>query len=247
MLTIVFFARKVQKQEQYDAEKVLEVCDLGEVKGLDLNFVEQVTKQLVTNGFRWVDDYKVREKDDEFIKLLRHHQAVGEYYVRYFMNDEESTIASVAFNRFYQKDEETDELECVAQIHHFSLETALKNNKHLQSELFYKPSGDLELVEELLDEPGNEYKVYGEEGQIDEMIEKHLKWVNQSKEVDGGIDSNVMLSPLGEVLKKWWVRAYNLKDDIYTYKKEEHCYKLTLMYCIKVVLCYPFSQLFKCL
>lgn len=244
--TILFFAKKVQHREYYEAEKCMEEWDFWQVEGMNLNFVEQVTSDLRKNGFRWVDDYKLEEKDGSPIKLSKHQNRMVECYIRYFVNEIESTVASIAFYKAYpyqEKDGTEDQdfgmKEC---MHCFSLETALRNNGHIKSGMIYAPSIGAEKMEELLIGPKDEYKLYMEEGEIDQLIEEHLRWIGRFKETDD-IDPIVTLRPLAEVIRTWWKRSYDLRSDIYRYQEEEKRYKLTLSYCIKVVLCYPFFKL----
>ena len=245
---ILFFAKKVQHREYYEADKCMEEWDFWQVEGMNLNFVEQVTKELTKNGFRWVDDYKLEEKDGAPIKLSRHQNIMVESYIRYFVNEIESTVGSIAFYKAYpyqKKDQAAgDDLSMKECMHYFSLETALKNNQHIKSGMIYAPSIGIEKIEELLIGPKDEYKLYMEEGEINQLIEEHLKWLQRFKETDD-IDPIVTLRPLAEVIRTWWKRFYDLRSDIYRCNRGETGYKLTLSYCIKVVLCYPFFKLHK--
>lgn len=244
ILTILVFARKLQKHECYQAEKTLEEWDFWKVEGMNLNFVEQVTKALTKKGFRWVDDYRLKEQDGGLLKLSKHQNASVESYVRYFINDIESTVASIAFYKVYRHkafDSGIDRMSC---MHYFSLETALKNEKHIQSALVYEPSVGSEILQELIEGPGTEFKFYQEEGEVEQLIQNHVEWVHQNRAIVG-LDSMVMVKKLNEVMKYWWDRNYRMRDTIYYYDEIRACYKLKLSYCIKVVLCYPFFRLHK--
>lgn len=245
VLGILYYARRIQKSEYYDAEKNMEVWDLGEVEGMNLNFVEQVTKSLIKHDFRWVDDYKITEKHLDYLKLSIDPEAKVACYVRYFVNDVQSSVASIAFYRVYQRNAcKNNGLERIACMHYFSLETALKNQRHLQSAMIYEPSVGSEVLEELLKVPECDWHLYEQEGEVDEMIEEHEKWVNQVKNVEG-IDSMAMLKPLEMVLKMWWHRKYALTEKVYRYCEDEARYQLTLNHCIKLVLICPFFKLHK--
>ena len=245
VLGILYYARKMQKYEHYDAEKAMETWDLGEVEGMNLNYVEQVTKSLIKHDFRWVDDYKITEKHLEYLKLSIDPEAKVACYVRYFVNDVQSTVASIAFYRVYQRDAcKNNGIERVACMHYFSLETALKSHRHLQSAMIYEPSVGSEVLEELLKVPECDWHLYEQEGEIEEMIRDHEHWIRQAKNTEG-VDSVAMLKPLEMVLKIWWHRRYALTERIYQYCEDEACYHLTLSHCIKLVLMCPFFQLHK--
>ncbi len=244
IFTILFFARRIQKKEYYHAEKRLEEWDFWKVEGMNLNFVEQVTKELTKNGFRWIDDYKLEEQDSKLLKLSKHYNASVEAYARYFVSDIESTVASIAFYKVYKHKEFDRSIDKVSCMHYFSLETALKDNKHIQSGLIYEPSIGAEVLTELIEGPQTEVKIYNEEGEVSSLIQSHLEWVHQYSELLG-IDPIVTIKPLDEVMQCWWDRAYHMRKMIYYYDEIAACYKLKLSYCIKVVMCYPFFKLNK--
>lgn len=244
ILRILFFARKIQKQERYHAEKSLEEWDFWKVEGMNLNFVEQVTKELTKQGFRWIDDYKIKEQDSAFLKLLKHQNANVESYIRYFINDIESTVASLAFYKVYKHKEFSKGIDKISCMHYFLLETALNDEKHIQSGLIYESSVGTDILEELIETPHTEIKFYEEVEEARPMIEEHLQWVKESKETIG-VDPVVALQPLDQVIKQWWSRTYEKRDAVYYYSEVEGCYKLKLRYCIMVVMCYPFFKISK--
>jgi len=241
---VLCFAKKVQHQEFYEAEKELKEWRLLTVKDIDLEYVEQVTKELNANGFTWVEDYKLQEKDSEYIKLSRHQNAVVECYVRYLVNESASTVASIAFYKAYPRVGDKDIWENqISYMHCFTLETGLKDNKHLKSCMRYAPSEGAEIMDELLEGPQDKCKVYTDKNQIQEMIVQHLRWVHKYNNKHE-VDSTVTVRDFKEVLTAWWARTYELRKDIYCYHRRRMGYKLTFVYCIKVVLCYPFFELF---
>lgn len=242
--TILFYAKKVQHQEYYHADKYLEEWDFWNVEGMNLNFLEGATEALKKNGFRWVDDYKLQEKDGNCLRLSKHQNTVVECYSRYFVHEIENTVGKIDFYKAYGHDIEGNDLGNTACLHYLSVETALKDKKHLKSGIIYEPTGDVRVFEELLECPGDECRFYRDEGDIEELITEHLSWLNAYKREDA-IDHMVALRPLPEVVNAWWNRAYAVRKDMYYYKEDKACYGLTFTYCIKVVLCYPFFKLSK--
>ena len=242
--TILFYAKKVQRQEYYQADKYLEEWDFWNVEGMDLNFLEKTTEEFRKKGFRWVDDYKVQEKDGNDLRLSKHQNTEVACYSRYFVHDIESTVGKIDFYKAYGQGIQGDDLVNTACLHYLSVETALKDGKHLKSGIVYEPTGNAEVFEELLECPGDECRFYRDEGDISELIMEHLSWLNVYKREDA-IDHIVCVKPLSEVVNVWWNRAYAVRKDMYCYKEDKACYALTFTYCIKVVLCYPFFKLSK--
>lgn len=246
ILVVLYFAKKVQKQEYYEGEKYLETWDFWQVEGFNLNFLEEASKCLKEHGFRWIDDYRVEEKEGENLKLERHYNGRVECYTRYFVNDVESTIGTISFYKVFRKNIYEDKVDKVSSMHCFSLETALKNNKHLQSNLVYAPSEGAEVLKDLIRSPKSKENFYRQEGEMEDMIRNHINELQEIRGI-GGIDSTVTIKPLEEVVNEWWHRNYALRKDRYQYEAEKKCYKLKLRYCIKVVLCYPFFELYRCI